>query len=199
MLPEGIERQTKAPHVSSPDLQDRARLLAGGPVLRTSVRLNMHDFSVIRLSHTRHGLQDAASSSGEEDEDDVPIRRSQAPRSIAIADSDDEAEAAPAQKPAAPAAKPKAASRQPAKRKTVLDEASDSEDDWEAPKQAAGAHADPDCCSDWKDNNLPLGGPSSTMLHPMLAHWPSPKHNVPAMAISFATYCLSSRSAQPWK
>ena len=93
-----------------------------------------------RASLTRHVLQDAASSSGEEDEDDVPIRRSQAPRKDALADSDDEAEEAPAQKPAAPAAKPKAASKQPAKRKTVLDEASDSEDDWEAPKQAAGAH-----------------------------------------------------------
>ena len=91
---------------------------------------------------TERDVQEAASSSGEEDEEDIPIRRSQAPRKSALADSDDEADAAPAQKPAAPAAKADAASRRPAKRKTVLDEASDSEDEWGAPKQAAGAPAD---------------------------------------------------------
>lgn len=90
---------------------------------------------------TKRDVQEAASSSGEDNEEDIPIRRSQAPRKSALADSDDEAEVVPAQKPAAPAAEPEAASRRPAKRNTVLDEASDSEDEWDAPKQAAGAHA----------------------------------------------------------
>ena len=88
-----------------------------------------------------HHLQDAASSSGEEDDEvDAPIRRSQAGRKNALVDSDDEADEAPTEKPKAPAMK--AISKHQAKRKTVLDEDPESDDDWEAPKQAAGAHAD---------------------------------------------------------
>ena len=88
-----------------------------------------------------HHPQDTASSSGEEDDEmEVPIRRSQAGRKNALVDSDDEADEAPAEKPKAPAVK--AASKQQAKRKTVLDEDPESDDDWEAPKHAAGAHAD---------------------------------------------------------
>ena len=87
-------------------------------------------------------MQDAASSSGEEDEkDDAPIRRTQCPaRANALADSDDDGEDAPSAKPCAPAAEAKSASKQQGKRKTVLHEDSDSEEDWDAPKGASGGH-----------------------------------------------------------
>lgn len=87
-------------------------------------------------------MQDAASSSGEEDEqDDAPIRRTQRPaRADALADSDDDGGNAPSAKPSAPAAKAVPANKQKGKRKTVLDEDSDSDEGWDTPKKASGGH-----------------------------------------------------------
>jgi hypothetical protein len=87
-------------------------------------------------------MQDAASSSGEEDEEeDAPIRRSQAPRRTALADSDDDEDTAPARKLSALGAKANPGSKQLIKGKTVLEEDSDSDVDFKAPKKAAGADA----------------------------------------------------------
>ena len=87
-------------------------------------------------------MQDAASSSGEEDgEDDAPIRRTQRPAGTnALADSDDDGADAPSAKVSVPAAAANLASKQQGKRKTVLDEDSVSDEDWDAPQRAAGGH-----------------------------------------------------------
>ena len=81
--------------------------------------------------HAITSLQDAASSSGDEDgKDDAPDRRTQRPaRTNALADSDDDdGQDAPSAKVSTPAAWAKLASKQQQdKRKTVLDEDSDSD------------------------------------------------------------------------
>ena len=57
-----------------------------------------------------------------------------------MVDSDDDEDIAPAQEPSAPGAEAQPSSKQLTKRKTVLDEDSDSDDD-EAPKKTAGVYA----------------------------------------------------------